>query len=68
MILKKTRDLKHNVNLAFLRDTGNVDVAVAVPVVVPESKEIAVVDPQDRRKRPVKGSQGRKRAAYLDWA
>lgn len=44
------------------------NVAVAVPQSCRESKEIAVADPQDRRKRPVKGSQGRKRAAYLDWA
>lgn len=35
---------------------------------MPGSKEIAVADSQDRRKRPVKGGQGRKRAAYLDWA
>lgn len=42
-------------------------IAVAAPV-VPGGKEIAVADPRDRRKRPVKGGHGRKRAAYLDWA
>lgn len=35
---------------------------------MPGSKEIAVADPRARRKRPVKGGHGRKRAAYLDWA
>lgn len=68
--MPKDRELK--LTMFLLRATGIAtgrNVTVAAPLVFAgKQREIAGADSRDRRKRPVKGGQGRKRAAYLDWA